>query len=39
MTDLVIIEHTGDRQQDAMLPFYVGLNCLMHTVDHFGNEG
>jgi len=22
-----------------MLPFLVGFNCLMHTVDHFGNEG
>jgi len=25
MTDLVIIERVGNRQQDAMLPFYVGF--------------
>jgi len=39
VTDLVNIERVGYRQQDAMIPFYVGFNCLMHTIDHFGNEG
>jgi len=34
VTDLVNIERVGNRQQDAMLFFYVGFNCLMHTVDH-----
>jgi len=33
------LERAGNRQQDAMLPFYVGFNCLMRTVDHFASEG
>ena len=39
ITDLVHRQRAGNRQQDAILRFYVGFNCLMHTVDHFGNEG
>jgi len=39
MTDLVNTECVGNRQQDAILPFYVGFNCPMRTVDQFGNEG
>jgi len=39
VTDLLKIERAGDRQQNAMLPFYVGFNYMMHTVDRFGNEG
>jgi len=39
VTDLVNIQHMGNRQQDAMLPFLVGCKCLMHTVDHFWIEG
>jgi len=39
VTDLVNIKRAGDRQQDAMLPFSVGFNNLMDTVDQVGNEG
>jgi len=40
VTDLLNVERAGNREQDAMLPFYrYGLNCRMHTVDHFENEG
>jgi len=41
VTDLANTEHVGNRQQDAMrhFYFYVGFNCLMHAVDHFGKEG
>jgi len=36
---VLVNEYVGNRQQDAMLPFCVDFNCLMHTVDHFDNEG
>jgi len=39
VTDLVNIERVGNRQQDAILPLWIDFNCLMHIVDHFGNEG
>jgi len=35
VTDFLNIERVGNSQQDAVLPFYVGFNCLMHTVDHW----
>jgi len=39
VTGLLNVERAGNREQDAMLPFLVGFNCLMHIVDHFGIEG
>jgi len=32
VTDLVNIEHVGNRQQDSR-------SCLVHPVDHFVSEG